>query len=156
MLAGAAIGTVGSCFWFVGFTCSGRWQPFLDANFLWLIAPMSAFWTGVSVLGISLLFAVIVGLAFSLGSGRNLLPAAMRSACYVAGFLTIWTAANVPAAFFYGLSSDIDLLDAVGRWLRTDDESVAILMLIAYNLVWLCVYLRLLQIVVRGARHADR
>lgn len=156
MIAAGVVGLIAVCFWMAGFIMTPRFDHRLWEDFLWLMAPMSALCTGFSVLVIALWFAGILGLLFSLGSGRGAMPAAMRCAAYLSGFVTLWAAANVLPAFLYGLSSEIHLLRLIAAHLRTGRDEVALGILLLFNLPWLAAYLRLLYSMLQGARYAAR
>lgn len=156
MIAAGVVGLIAVSFWMAGFIMTPRFDHRLWEDFLWLMAPMTALCTGFSVLVIALLFAGVLGLFFSLGSGRSAMPVAMRCAAYLSGFVTLWAAANVLPAFLYGLSSEIHLLRLIAAQLRMGRDELALGILLLFSLPWLAAYLKLLYSMLQGARYATR
>lgn len=154
MVLAAMLAVVGATFWLLGFVAGPG--PYLDMwdDWIWVTAPLSGLVTGLSVLGASLLFAGVLGLALSPGSGRNVLPAAMRCSAYLSGFFVPWVIANLPLAWLYGY--DRDMVRPLSSWLQVGEEETALAIWIGFNLIGLCTYLRLLHVSVTSARFADR
>ncbi|MBI4579122.1 MAG: hypothetical protein HY718_05425 [Planctomycetes bacterium] len=149
-------GTLGALLWLVGLGMSGRYYMHALEDALWLTAPVSGFLTGTAVLAITLLFSGLLGLAFGWGQRRNVMPAAVRAASYLSGYLVLWLGINTPGAFVYGVSSDVGVFDTLGHWLRMDDDAVALTTWCLLNVPFLFGYLRLLQRALQGARYATR
>jgi hypothetical protein len=84
------------------------------------------------------------------------MPAAMRCAAYLSGFVVVGLVANCPFAWLYGIASDLSWFDTLGDLLQIDDESVAILAWVVADLLWLAVYLHLFHRMLKSARHANR
>ena len=83
------------------------------------------FLTG-AVFTIALLAASVVGLGLSLRCGRNMLPAAMQMACYLAGYLVAF-ALGFAAAFLLLVASGEDhfFLEVIARMLGMRGGSLA-------------------------------
>lgn len=164
MCAAGLVGLLCACAWMAGYmmTSTYGWaianQGFDSVweDFIWLTAPMSGIIGGLSLLALSLLFAGLMGLSFTWGSGRNALPVAMRCAAYLSGFVTLWVAANALPACVYGLSSDIVPLQVAGEWMRMSGQDLVLWLWLAFNAVWLCVYVQRFHVMLRGARYATR
>lgn len=85
---------------------------------------------------------------------RNLMGAAARVAAYLSPFLVLWI--GFAALLGVGVVAYLPYLDLAARALNLDDESLAAIVFVAPNLVWLLLYMSRLFRGVSAMRFANR
>jgi hypothetical protein len=115
---------------------------------------------GIACIGGVVVFALgaalAVGMPYSFRYRRNMLPATMQAACYLAGYLIIWTMFGAVGEVVMRLIVEAPWLEALAGlvWLGPV-EFVVLLWLIA-NVACAVVFLLLVARASRGARYANR
>jgi len=99
-----------------------------------------------------LLAAGVLGLVFSLGQHRNVMPIAIRVASYLGAYWVGWALFNALLAFLCGLGWDS--ISLVGQPWRLNREESFLILMAGANLPLLGFYLRRMTVVLRAARYA--
>lgn len=116
--------------------------------------------TGCLCVGGAVLFAcaaaTLVGLTQSFTYGRNLLPTAMQTACYLGGFLVLWSI--IGAALIIGLVwlGESNSLDAVAQRIGIPADMLGLLYFGTPNLICAGFFIHRLAVATGATRYANK
>lgn len=124
-----------------------------DHDVLWLLAPLSGYLTNVLVLTTALFGAAVVGVIYRIRARRNLMTVTIQAACYLSGYLVVWTA----VAFFWTtlLFAGEDYIRHAARELHVDRDLLSVAAWFLPNGLALLGYLLLISRITTGARYAN-
>lgn len=142
-----------SCFLFEWLNHVGA---FFQADILMVLAPVFGGMAVLTVLAIAGLTACVVGLAFSLRNGRNLLPASVQAACYLSHYLTAWTLFGSALAFAAFVADENQPLRRAIWQMNLNPEFVLFMSWLIPNLTCLAGYAILVWKTTAAAQYANR
>jgi hypothetical protein len=122
---------------------------------MWFTVPVTAFWTGLSVVTVASIAAGLVGLWFGWTQGCRAMSAAALVVSHLGGFLTLWVCYGCLASLLYTLTEDWHWGLRIGRW-RYEVPLIVSTLSIVLNLAWIWVYARLVYMAVSETRYATR
>lgn len=134
-----------------------RRNPFkFEPDIRYIAAPAAGIAAATSVVVVSLLAGGLMGLHVGLPLKRNLVPAAMQMAGYLAPFLVVGYCFSGLLAISLFAVDRAHWLKHAARWLRVDDEALVGLCWGAPTLMMFIVFLVLLYRGTMAARYANR
>jgi hypothetical protein len=133
---------------------TGR-NPFVtETEVAWAIGPIAGFLCAAGILFLATMSAGLIGILYQVEAKRNLALGSMQAACYLSGYLVVWTAFT-----FILLAALIDAegsLRGFARLLSLDKDLLVFVAWLLPNLACFGLYLRLVASVTAATRYANR
>ncbi len=133
-------------------------NPFIAerGNVAWLVAPMAGSTMAVFAFMGGLMVAGILGMIRSLQVSRNLLSAAGQLACYLTGYLAVWSWFSAALAVLAMYAIKQGLFEAGQELCGIEGAMLARFFWVGPQLPWLAGYVLLLWRGITGAQYANR
>ncbi len=133
---------------------TGR-NPFVsETEVAWAIGPIAGFICAAGILFLAAAAAGLIGIRPTIKPRRNLMAGSMQAACYLSGYLVVWT-----AFAFILLAALIDAEGSLRGFARLLSLDKGLLIFAAWllpNLACFGLYLRLVAWVTAATRYANR
>lgn len=127
-----------------------------DAEVAYLIGPYIGFTVTVLMFWAGMLVTSIVGLILSALNGRNMLPAASQMACYLGGFVAVFTLVSSAIILLAVLAVENRWLKGMAKTLGADDDILVPFLCVGFCLVWMSAFPVLVWRGANAARYANR
>ncbi|UCD28087.1 MAG: hypothetical protein JSV03_13465 [Planctomycetota bacterium] len=129
-------------------------MPLPEVRLIVIISILLGYLTAVAIIAIVLLSAGLIGLIYQIKDKRNLLNGSVQIACYLSGYLVLWTifAAFVVMEVFIHM----DKIQQLNRMIRLNMGPLMLLVWFLPNLLCLIGYWLLIAKGTSAARYANR
>jgi hypothetical protein len=133
---------------------TGR-NPFItETEVAWAVGPIAGFLCAAGILFLATAAAGLIGIRPTIKPRRNLMAGSMQAACYLSGYLVVWT-----ALAFTLLSAVFVARDDIRGFailLSIDQDLLFFVAWLLPNLACFGLYLRLVALVTSATRYANR
>jgi hypothetical protein len=110
----------------------------------------------LTTVAIALLAAGIIGLVYWMRDRRNLMPAAMQAACYLAPFLTLWVMfAGLSAVMVTWINHERGF-NGLAQLINIDRDLLTFLVWLFPNIILAVVFFNRVAAITSGARYANK
>jgi len=128
----------------------------VEPELFYLAGPYIGFTATALIFWVGMLVTSVIGLTLSARNGRNMLPAASQIACYLSGFVAVFTLISSALILLAVVAVENHWLRKAARILGSDDDILVPLLCAGFCLVWMAALPVLLWRGTNAARYANR